>query len=38
MFTEARGLAILLWARVPEAPHRLVTPFFHAAAAMDTLV
>jgi predicted peroxiredoxin len=28
-----RGLAILLWAAEPEAPHRLVTPFFHAAAA-----
>lgn len=27
------GLAILLWACEPEAPHRLVTPFFHAAAA-----
>lgn len=27
------GLAILLWASEPEAPHRLVTPFFHAAAA-----
>ncbi len=29
----AAGLAILLWACEPEAPHRLVTPFFHAAAA-----
>ena len=29
----ADGLAILLWAAEPEAPHRLVTPFFHAAAA-----
>lgn len=28
-----RGLAILLWAAEPEAPQRLVTPFFHAAAA-----
>lgn len=27
------GIAILLWASEPEAPHRLVTPFFHAAAA-----
>lgn len=30
---QAAGLAILLWASEPEAPHRLVTPFFHAAAA-----
>jgi predicted peroxiredoxin len=30
---EAAGLAILLWASEPEAPHRLATPFFHAAAA-----
>jgi predicted peroxiredoxin len=30
---HAAGLAILLWASEPEAPHRLVTPFFHAAAA-----
>lgn len=29
----AAGIAILLWASEPEAPHRLVTPFFHAAAA-----
>jgi glycine cleavage system H lipoate-binding protein/predicted peroxiredoxin len=29
----AQGLAILLWASEPESPHRLVTPFFHAAAA-----
>jgi uncharacterized protein len=28
-----QGLAILLWAAEPEAPQRLVTPFFHAAAA-----
>jgi len=37
---EAAGIAILLWAAEPEAPHRLVTPFFHAAAAaaMDTPV
>ena len=27
------GIAILLWAADPEAPHRLATPFFHAAAA-----
>lgn len=27
------GIAILLWACEPEAPHRLATPFFHAAAA-----
>lgn len=27
------GLAILLWAAEPEAPHRLATPFFQAAAA-----
>lgn len=27
------GVAILLWAAEPEAPHRLATPFFHAAAA-----
>lgn len=27
------GVAILLWASEPEAPHRLATPFFHAAAA-----
>jgi predicted peroxiredoxin len=38
--TEAAGIAILLWAAEPEAPHRLITPFFHAAAAaaMDTPV
>lgn len=29
----AVGLAILLWASEPDAPHRLATPFFHAAAA-----
>lgn len=29
----AAGIAILLWAAEPEAPHRLATPFFHAAAA-----
>jgi len=29
----AAGLAILLWASEPAAPHRLMTPFFHAAAA-----
>lgn len=27
------GVALLLWASEPEAPHRLATPFFHAAAA-----
>lgn len=27
------GVAILLWAAEPEAPHRLATPFFQAAAA-----
>jgi predicted peroxiredoxin len=27
------GVAILMWACEPEAPHRLVTPLFHAAAA-----
>lgn len=34
------GIAILLWATEPEAPHRLATPFFHAAAAaaMDVKV
>jgi len=34
------GVAILLWACEPEAPHRLATPFFHAAAAaaMDVRV
>ncbi|WP_231637947.1 hypothetical protein [Piscinibacter sakaiensis] len=30
---QAAGLALLLWACEPEAPQRLVTPFFHAAAA-----
>lgn len=29
----ADGLAMLLWACEPEVPHRLATPFFHAAAA-----
>ena len=33
MSEAAQGLAILLWAAEPEAPHRLGTPFFHAAAA-----
>jgi predicted peroxiredoxin len=34
MTTPTReGIALLLWACEPEAPHRLVTPFFHAAAA-----
>ena len=34
------GIAILLWAAEPETPHRLATPFFHAAAAaaMDVTV
>src|SRR5215467_9876672 len=27
------GIAILLWSAEPEAPHRLATPFFYAAAA-----
>jgi uncharacterized protein len=27
------GIAILLWAAEPEVPHRLATPFMHAAAA-----
>ena len=27
------GVALLLWAADPDAPHRLATPFFHAAAA-----
>lgn len=27
------GIAMLLWAAEPETPHRLATPFFHAAAA-----
>ena len=27
------GLAILLWAASPDAPHLCATPFFHAAAA-----
>ena len=27
------GIAILLWSTEPSAPHRLATPFFHAAAA-----
>jgi predicted peroxiredoxin len=30
---DVAGIAILLWACEPEAPHRLATPFFHAAAA-----
>jgi uncharacterized protein len=30
----AEGLAILLWAAEPQAPHRLATPFFHALAAL----
>ena len=31
--TPADGIAILLWAADPDAPQRLATPFFHAAAA-----
>ena len=31
--SAVRGVAILLWACEPEAPQRLATPFFHAAAA-----
>ncbi len=27
------GVALLLWAAAPDAPHRLATPFMHAAAA-----
>jgi predicted peroxiredoxin len=30
---QAAGVAILLWATDPAAPHLLATPFFHAAAA-----
>ena len=30
---QAEGIAILLWGCEPEAPQRLATPFFHAAAA-----
>ncbi len=30
---QADGMAILLWAAEPETPQRLMTPFFHAAAA-----
>jgi predicted peroxiredoxin len=30
---QADGVAILLWAADESAPHRLATPFFHAAAA-----
>jgi predicted peroxiredoxin len=33
MSEAVEGVAILLWASEPEAPHRLATPFFHAAAA-----
>ncbi len=37
---QAAGIAILLWSADPSVPERLVTPFFHAAAAaaMDTPV
>jgi predicted peroxiredoxin len=30
---QVEGIAVLLWACEPEAPQRLATPFFHAAAA-----
>lgn len=30
---QAHGVALLLWAADPDVPHRLATPFFHAAAA-----
>jgi predicted peroxiredoxin len=30
---SAAGVAVLLWAAEPDVPHRLATPFFHAAAA-----
>ena len=30
---QVEGIAIQLWAADPDAPHRLATPFFHAAAA-----
>lgn len=30
---SVEGVAILLWASEPESPHRLATPFVHAAAA-----
>lgn len=33
MNEQPAGIAILLWSAEPEAPHRLATPFFHAAAA-----
>ncbi len=38
--SSVSGVAMLLWAAEPEAPHRLATPFFHAAAAaaLDTPV
>jgi uncharacterized protein len=31
--SQPAGIAILLWSADPDAPHRLATPFFHAAAA-----
>jgi uncharacterized protein len=31
--TEQLSIAMLLWSAEPEAPQRLATPFFHAAAA-----
>jgi uncharacterized protein len=30
---SVQGVAVLLWAAEPQAPHRLATPFFAAAAA-----
>ncbi len=30
---QVAGVAILLWSADPDSPHRLATPFFHAAAA-----
>ena len=34
---RAEGIALLLWACEPKSPHRLATPFFHAAAAAALL-
>lgn len=31
--TPVAGIALMLWAADVDAPHRLATPFFHAAAA-----
>jgi predicted peroxiredoxin len=33
LIQPAAGIAVLLWAAEPDAPQRLATPFFHAAAA-----